>query len=85
MRTDLHFACGADGRGQQKRHSRNTVICNYTRDSVERKEDALYTIQDIQVIWKKKILLFFPSYSTLGLNYLCRCLNVFLIMRQIEL
>lgn len=32
---------------------------------------------------KKKFSLF-PSCSTLGLNYLCRCLNVFLIMRQIE-
>lgn len=81
---DEDFACGGDGRGQQERHSRSAVICNYTRDSVERKENALYTKQDIPVIWEKKNFSLFPSCSTLGLNYLCRCLNVFLIMRQIE-
>lgn len=52
MRTDLDFACGGDGRGQQERHSRSAVICNYTRDSAERKENALYTKQDIPVILK---------------------------------
>lgn len=57
LRTDLGFACGEDGRGQQERHSMSAVICNYTRDPAKRKESALYTKQDIPVILEN---IFFP-------------------------